>query len=163
VRSLRWETSLTFQCSGFICSVSQMKSGLFLRLYWVPYTGFLLQIQSPIKSRVTEFRYSSILERQELCRLSYSGFYETCGAKFRAETFLYLPQGESEDLFPSRREGVPRSAAPRMGRVSDSSSEGLGNNSLFLMCQLQPGRFKLIQLSRIHSAQTQLLSSGVVC
>ena len=28
----------------------------------------LLQIQSPIKSRVTEFRYSSILERQELCR-----------------------------------------------------------------------------------------------
>ena len=35
----------------------------------------LLQIQSPIKSRVNEFRYSSILERQELCRLSYSGFY----------------------------------------------------------------------------------------
>ncbi len=35
----------------------------------------LLQLQSPIKSRVTEFRYSSILERQELCRLSYSGFY----------------------------------------------------------------------------------------
>src|SRR6267378_5302363 len=29
----------------------------------------------------------------------------------------------------SRREGVPRSAAPRMGRCSASSSEGLGNNS----------------------------------
>src|SRR6202047_1490008 len=35
----------------------------------------LLQIQSPIKSRVTEFRHSSILERQELCGLSDSGFY----------------------------------------------------------------------------------------
>ncbi|MBV8453283.1 MAG: DUF2182 domain-containing protein, partial [Deltaproteobacteria bacterium] len=53
VRSLRREIGLTFQCRGFICSVSQMKSGLFLRLYWVAYTGFLLQIRSAIKSRVT--------------------------------------------------------------------------------------------------------------
>jgi len=30
--SLRWEIGLTFQCSGLICSVSQMKSGLLLRL-----------------------------------------------------------------------------------------------------------------------------------
>jgi hypothetical protein len=42
VRSLRWEIGLSFQCSSFICSMSQMKSGLLLRLYWVPYTGFLL-------------------------------------------------------------------------------------------------------------------------
>ena len=39
---MRWEIGLTFQCSSFICSVSQMKSGLLLRLSWVPYTGFLL-------------------------------------------------------------------------------------------------------------------------
>jgi hypothetical protein len=39
---MHWEIGLTFQCSGLICSASQMKSGLLLRLSWVPYTGFLL-------------------------------------------------------------------------------------------------------------------------
>jgi len=42
VRAMHWEIDLTFQCSGLICSASQMKSGLLLRLSWVPYTGFLL-------------------------------------------------------------------------------------------------------------------------
>jgi hypothetical protein len=37
-----------------------------------------------------------------------------------------------------RREGVPRSAAPRMGRFSDSSSEGLGNNSGVQVVALLP-------------------------
>jgi hypothetical protein len=49
VRSMHWEIGLTFQCSGLICSVSQMKSGLLLRLSWVPYTGFLLHC-SPIRA-----------------------------------------------------------------------------------------------------------------
>jgi hypothetical protein len=38
-------------------------------------TGFLLQIQSAIKSGVAEVCRYRILERHELCRLSYSGFY----------------------------------------------------------------------------------------
>ena len=33
------------------------------------------QIRSPIKSGVAEVRYYRLLEKQELCRLSYSGFY----------------------------------------------------------------------------------------
>jgi hypothetical protein len=35
----------------------------------------MLQIPSTIKSRVTKVRHCHSLERQELCRLSYSGFY----------------------------------------------------------------------------------------
>jgi hypothetical protein len=67
VRSMHWEIGLTFQCSGLICSVSQMKSGLLLRLSWVPYTGFLLHC-SPIPNHAKYEQSSTSIRRSKLPR-----------------------------------------------------------------------------------------------
>jgi hypothetical protein len=55
---------------------------------------------------------------------------EIWGYKFEKKPPCTYRKVSTKSYSPlSRREGVPRSAAPRMGRFSASSSEGLGNNS----------------------------------